>query len=563
MLKRLEINNFAVISHAILEPTTGFNVISGETGAGKSLLIDAVDLILGSKASKNLIRNDADEAFVEAVFDISNHKDKAFLDILDESGITYEDDIIIISRKVSKDGKSIARINGRTVVLALLRNISSYLVDIHGQHDTQKIFDDSTHVNMLDNYGGAEVISCKDNYRALLNEYKSIVLEIRRINSMPESMDKQKEFLESAIKEIRDCNFYDGEEDDLITKRNKYRLIKKQSEYLSEMDNLLNNDDSNGMNIADRVATCLKTASKLKDADESYSDLYERLDGVLASFEAVANEISDIASSSEYDPIDANMVDERLGKLMDLKSKYGSTIVDINNYAFKAEDELKNLSDSKVRLSELKKQRVECEKKLIEAGESLTNIRRIKGEMLSSAITNELRDLEIPNSSFHVEFTRRSKDRFFSNDGIDNVTFMFSANPGEPPRNLAHTASGGEASRIMLAIKNILSECDTVPTLVFDEIDTGVSGKSSIAIANKLKSISSKHQVLCVTHTAQLAAAANSNYLIAKAVSDGVTSTSISCLDGEAKIKEVSRLLSGTNVTKSLDLAKQLCDIFM
>lgn len=562
MLKRLEINNFAVISHTVLEPGNGFNVISGETGAGKSLLIDAIGLILGAKASKNLIRNDQDEAFVEAVFDISEHKEKDFLGLLDDSGITYEDDIIIISRKISKDGKSIARINGRTVVLALLRTISSYLVDIHGQHDTQKIFDSSTHVDMLDSFGGADITNAKKNYTELLARYKEIVLEIRRINSMPESMEKRREYLEHAIQEINNYKFYDGEEEELNDKRRHFKMIKKNAELLKDINGLINGEDTTGMNVADRISNASRTMSKLKDLDESYEGLSSTLEALLDSFEDVASKIEDAARNSEYDPQEAARVDERLGVLMDLKNKYGNTISEINAYSFKAEDELKNLSDSKERLVELKKERVIIEKELLEAGKALTDIRRAKGEQLSSAIASELKDLEIPNCSFYVDFVPRPKERFFSGNGIDDVVFMFSANIGEPPRNLSETASGGEASRIMLAIKNILSECDTVPTLVFDEIDTGVSGKSSIAIAHKLKSISSRHQVLCVTHTAQLAAAANSNYLISKSVTDGVTSTSISCLDSEAKINEVSRLLSGTNVTKSLDLAKQLCDTF-
>lgn len=562
MLKRLEINNFAVISHTVLEPESGFNVISGETGAGKSLLIDAIGLILGSKASKNLIRNDSDEAFVEAIFDISNIDNSDIKMLLDDSGISYEDDILIISRKISKDGKSIARINGRTVVLALLRTVSSYLVDIHGQHDTQKIFDDSTHVSMLDSYGGEDVLVKKQEYSVLLDEYKKIVLEIRRINTMPESIEKRKEYLEFAISEIRNSNFYDGEEEELNSKRKHYKNIEKNSQVLNEVNELLNGEDSSDYSVSDRLANAVRSLSRLKDSDSSYDSLYEKLDNISSLFDGISKEVSDSLNNTGYDSIDSQRVDDRLGLLYDLKSKYGNTISEINNFAFSAEDELKNLSDNKVRLSELKSLRVSCEKKLIEAAEQLTMVRKKKAEELSEAISRELQDLEIPNSRFHVEFTRRSKERFFSSNGIDDVVFMFSANPGEPPRNLSNTASGGEASRIMLAIKNILSECDEVPTLVFDEIDTGVSGKSSLAIAKKLSSISTNHQVLCVTHTAQLAAASNVNFLISKNVSDGVTSTTVNKLSHDEKIQEVSRLLSGTSVSESLDLAKQLCDSF-
>lgn len=561
MLTRLEINNFAVIEHAVFEPTTGFNVISGETGAGKSLLIDAIGLIMGCKASKDLIRSGKDEAFVEAIFDLSDNADSSLYELLSQSGIDTEEGMLIISRKISLDGKSIARINGRTVVLAVLRGITSYLVDIHGQHDTQKIFDDSYHCGMLDAFSGSEVQNSLNSYRTILQEYKNIVLEIRRLSSLPDSMDARRDYLNAAIAQIREAAFEDDEEEKLIRIRKESRDDKRRAELINQAEQYVNSEDSAGMDIMARFDSASKSVTRLMEMadDPQIASFDSKLQELIAATAELSLDLKKYSELNEYDPEVAARADSRYGLLMDLKGKYNcSTVEELNKFAYSAEDEIKNLEDSTVRLAQLRKERSSVEKKLLAQAEELSAIRHEKAKYLSDAIAKNLSDLEMPDAKFDVQFVRRSKERFFSGNGIEDITFMFSANPGQPPRNLALTASGGEASRIMLAIKNILSEADTVPTLIFDEIDTGVSGKSSIAIAHKLKSISANHQVLCVTHTSQLAAAADTGFLISKAPDNGTVATHINKLTEEEQIKEVSRLLSGTSDEESILLAKQM-----
>ena len=563
MLIRLEINNFAVISGAVLEPGGGLNAISGETGAGKSLLIDAIDLILGGKASKNLIRTGEDTAYVEAVFDISGLDNSQLLEILNDSGIDIEDDQLIISRRISRDGKSIARVNGRTVVLAVLKAISAFLVNIHGQHDTQKIFDESSHVDLLDRFGGADLLPFISSYEKLLSKYKEIVLDIRRLSAMPGSMDARKEYLINAVKEISDASFAQDEEDKLTSENRRFKMLEKNASILSEADELINSEDGSGYNVIDRIKTCASSIEKLANNDDEYKDIADKLRSLLADAENVSAELSDIAQGSSFSQEQADAVTKRLGLLYDLKAKYSCTTVDeLNSFRFKAEDELNDLKESGEMLAVLRKERAKAEAELLDAAERLTFERRKCAERLSVEITEQLKDLEMPRAKFSVDFIRRNKDRFFSAHGIDDIVFMFTANPGEDSKSLAATASGGEASRIMLAIKCILSYADTVPTLIFDEIDTGVSGKASAAIANKLHMLARDHQVLCVTHTSQIAAASDNNFLISKNSAEDSTSATVTRLDEEKKILEVSRLLSGTVSDESVDLAKKLVEEF-
>lgn len=564
MLTRLEIDNFAVISESVFEPGKGLNVISGETGAGKSLLIDAIDLILGSKASKNLIRTGEDYAYVEAVFDISGHKDQALTDILADSGIDVEDDTLVISRKVSRDGKSIARINQRTVVLSVLKAISAYLVNIHGQHDTQAIFDESSHVSLLDSFGKAKIEPYTKRYTELLKAYKDIVLEIRDLSLLPESKSGRKEYLEYAVKEISEANLDDEEEEKLTELNKKYKRIESDLTVLSEADEMLNQEDSSGYAVADRIRSCSALIEKLALKDESYKEISERLKALTEEAADLASSVNDMANSVDYSKEKADEVTSRLSLIYDLKSKYAcASVADIKKFCSDAMDELENMKDSTKRLSELRKARAGAEADLLKAAEELTEVRREVADALSVKITEQLRDLEIPRAEFGVEFKRRSKDRFFASYGIDDVIFMFTANPGEEPKPLSSTASGGEASRIMLAVKCILSSADMIPTLIFDEIDTGVSGKAAGAIAGKLRMLSGDHQVLCVTHTAHIAAAADNNYLISKDVVEGKTISTVEHLDTSGKEKEVSRLLSGTDSAESVGLAKKLVEEFL
>ena len=561
MLVRLEIRDFAVISNIVFEPGKGLNVISGETGAGKSLIVDAIGLILGAKASRNLIRTGSPSAFAEAVFDCSDLGDEDFKKILSDNGIEDDDGMLIISRTVYDSGKSVARVNGTGVTNAVLKDISSMLVDIHGQHDTQAIFDESTHVKLLDRFAGEKCVKLHKDYVKSLQEFKDLVIRIKEISSSPDYLERRRDYLEFAVKEIESAGFKDGEEEELHDTKKKLSQNEVLFESLKNAGDLLNTE-TNYQSPVQSVNQASRELLKASQNDESLKEIAERAQALALDLDALASDVDKVLSDRNYDEGLKERTEQRIGLLYELKAKYGATIAEINKFASDSKAELDDIEKNKDILQELKKQRTIKEKELLELAEKLSSERKDYAGKLEKAITKELADLEMPDAIFEVSFVRREKAKFFSMSGIDDISFRFSANPGQQVRPLSAIVSGGEASRIMLAVKNVLSRVDLIPTLIFDEIDTGVSGKASLAIANKLKAIASDHQVLCVTHTAQIAAASDRGFVLTKKVSNGNTETVCTVLEGAGKTGEVSRLLSGSDSDSSLRLAEDLIKSF-
>ena len=561
MLVRLEIRDFAVISNIVFEPGKGLNVISGETGAGKSLIVDAIGLILGAKASRNLIRTGSPSAFAEAVFDCSDLGDEEFRKILADNGIEDDDGMLIISRIVYDSGKSVARVNGTGVTNAVLKDISSRLVDIHGQHDTQAIFDESTHVKLLDRFAGDKCVKLHKDYVKSLQEFKDLVIRIKEISSSPDYLERRRDYLEFAVNEIEAAGFKDGEEEELHDTKKKLTQNEVLFESLKNAGDLLNTEN-NYQSPVQSVNQASRELMKASQNDESLKDIAERAQALALDLDALASDIDKVLSDRNYDEGLKERTEQRIGLLYELKAKYGATIADINKFAADSKVELDAIDKNKDILQELKKQRTVKEKELLDLAEKLSSERKDYAKKLEKAITKELSDLEMPDAIFEVSFVRREKAKFFSMSGIDDISFRFSANPGQQVRPLSAIVSGGEASRIMLAVKNVLSRVDLIPTLIFDEIDTGVSGKASLAIANKLKAIASDHQVLCVTHTAQIAAASDRGFVLTKKVTNGNTETVCTVLEGANKTGEVSRLLSGSDSDSSLRLAEDLIKSF-
>ena len=561
MLIRLEIRDFAVISNIVFEPGKGLNVISGETGAGKSLIVDAISLILGAKASRTLIRTGSSSCFAEAVFDCSDLKDKEFAGFLSDNGIEDNDGMLIISRTVYDSGKSVARVNGTGVTNSILREISSRLVDIHGQHDTQAIFDESTHVKLLDRFAGDKCVDLHKEYVKSLQDFKDLVGRIRDISSTPDYLERRRDYLEFAVNEIESAAFKDGEEEELHDTKKKLSQNEVLFESLKNAGDLLNTEN-NYQSPVQSVNQASRELLKASQNDESLKEIAERAQALALDLDALASDVDKVLSDRNYDEGLKERTEQRIGLLYELKAKYGATIAEINKFASDSKAELDAIEKNKDILQELKKQRAVKEKQLLDLAEKLSSERKVCAKQLEKAITKELSDLEMPNAVFEVSFVRREKAKFFSMAGIDDISFRFSANPGQEVRPLSAIVSGGEASRIMLAVKNVLSRVDLIPTLIFDEIDTGVSGKASLAIANKLKAISADHQALCVTHTAQIAAASDKGFVLTKNVVSGNTETLCTELDKAGKIKEVSRLLSGSDSESSLRLAEDLIDSF-
>ena len=561
MLVRLEIRDFAVISNIVFEPGKGLNVISGETGAGKSLIVDAIGLIMGAKASRNLIRTGSPSAFAEAVFDCSDLNDEGLKKLLEDNGIEDDDGMLIISRTVYDSGKSVARVNGTGVTNAVLKDISAMLVDIHGQHDTQAIFDESTHVKLLDRFAGEKCVKLHKDYIKSLQEFKDLVIRIKEISSSPDYLERRRDYLEFAVNEIESAAFKDGEEEELHDTKKKLSQNEILFESLKNAGDLLN-VENNYLSPVQSVNQASRELLKASQNDESLKDIAERAQALALDLDALASDVDKVLSDRNYDADLKERTEQRIGLLYELKAKYGATIADINKFAADSKVELDAIEKNKDILQELKKQRTVKEKELLDLAENLSSERKDYAKKLEKAITKELSDLEMPDAIFEVSFIRREKAKFFSMSGIDDISFRFSANPGQQVRPLSAIVSGGEASRIMLAVKNVLSRVDLIPTLIFDEIDTGVSGKASLAIANKLKAIASDHQVLCVTHTAQIAAASDRGFVLTKKVAGGNTETVCTVLEGAVKTNEVSRLLSGSDSESSLRLAEDLIKSF-
>ncbi|NLT11508.1 MAG: DNA repair protein RecN [Clostridiaceae bacterium] len=558
MLIRLSISNFALIDSLAFEPQERLNVITGETGAGKSLLVDALGAITGKRISKEAIRSGTQKASVDAIFSHASNI------LSDEDYEAYgfereEDDTLLISREIFAEGRNLVRINGRSVTLSVLKEIGSRFLDIHGQNDQQTIFDVTRHIDLLDRFCGDDMLTMQTMYRRVLNLYKEVIGQIRALGIDPELRRRRAEILEYQIDEIRRAGFKPGEEDALNSKFKHLLLFEKQAEVFDKISALLSIEDP--QSLYSQMGALQNHIAILSKSDSKYFSLVDQVVRIQDDISQVENELFSQKQDSLYGDETLEDVRQRIDSLNRLKEKYGDSINAINSHLQKAEDELEELNAAESRLKVLHKQRIDLERELISIADSIHDSRNRAGEELSRRISRELSDLGMLNAVFEVRLTRRPKEKFFSIRGYDDVMFMFSANLGEEPLPLQKIASGGEASRIMLAIKTILADADRTQTLIFDEVDTGISGKTATIVAEKMRALSKCKQVLCVTHMAQIAAAADYNYLISKCVRNQRTVTSLNVLEKESKTAEVARLLSGqSDDKKSVDLSRQMID---
>lgn len=558
MLIRMDISNFALIDNAVFEPQSGFTIITGETGAGKSLLIDAISALRGSRIGKDAVRTGCKKAIIEAVFDriselISNNE-------LDSLGVMPEvDDTLILSREIMADGKSVARMNGKLVPISVLKDIGSRLVDIHGQNDQQAIFVPSMHLELLDRFGNAPVRDEIVSYGNTLSLYRTCIEGIRRLGTDPAARNRRAELLAYQIAELEDADFKIGEEEELINQKRILSSYEKIREGLSFCYQALDNDDeSSAVSILKQMTGTMESVVRLEPA---LKNVLEQYVSALLVLEGIGDDLSAYMAASDQPQVSLPVIEARLDQLFRFKVKYGSTTADMHSFLEQAKTERDEILGSEKRLDELHRSRLSLEKILMEKADAVHNARQTAAFDLSRSIMHELSDLGMEGSTFSAAFSQRPRERFFSRTGYDEVSFMMSANPGEPEKPLARIASGGEASRIMLAIKTILASADETPTLIFDEIDAGISGKTATVVSQKLRTLSQTHQVLCVTHMAQIAAAADQHFVIRKDVEAERTHTMISELSSRERVEEVARLLSGEMKDHaSLDLAAQLIE---
>ena len=546
MLTSLKIENVAIIESAAIEFGCGLNVLTGETGAGKSIVIDSINAILGERTSRDIIRTGAQSAKVYAVFEDVNAKVRKFLD---ENGIDCEDGVLIINRTLSREGKNVCRLNGTPVTVSMLREIGSELIDIHGQHDNQALLSPEKHCGFVDSFAGnAGIIA---DYREKYGRLCEVRSKLKKLTNDESSKSQRIDFLTYQIDELEKAEITPGERDELKARKTLINNSQKVIESLNVAYEALKADGAGIDMITD-------AESEISDASaymEALGEASEKITDIRYELEDIAETVRDAMSEVDFDQSELEEIDERLDLLYRLSKKYGNTEEEMLEYLEKAKTELDNIAFSEEKVKELQKQEKEALAETEAAAKKLTESRKAAGEKLSEAICSELEFLDMPN----VRFVVKCDDIGLTENGKDEIEFLISANVGEEPKPLAKIASGGELSRIMLAIKNVLAEADGVDTMIFDEIDTGVSGRAAQKIAMKLRSASKGRQVICVTHLAQIAAQGDVHLYISKSVSDGKTYTNIKSLIEEDRVAEIARIMGGMEITKlQLESAREM-----
>ena len=538
MLSLLHIENIAVIECADISFDRGFNVLTGETGAGKSIVIDAISAILGERAYRDMIRTGTTKASVRAVF-----TEVPELAWFAENGVEYDSETVV-QREIHLDGKNVCRVNGCLVSVSILRKLGIQLINIHGQHDSASLFDEDNHLTFLDAFADNESL------RADYNEKYDAVAKLRReIDRM--TMDegeklRRMETLRYQIAEIEKAELQAGEDEELEARRKILQNAEKLSDGMEEaVECLYGGDDSDG--AAGLLAQAEHALARLSRFTDTYTSLHEKVADLMYQVQDVAEEVRDSRDDLSYSSDELERIESRLDKIHRLRRKYGVTCADILEYLEKSKKELDEIEFADDHLEHLKKKLKKAEKNAWEAADSLRENRKRTAAAMSGRILTELAQLDMPRVQFEVQFTELD----LTSNGADAVAFYMSANAGEALKPMSKVASGGELARIMLAMKNVLAEKDQVNTLIFDEVDTGVSGRAAQKVAEKLRSVAQHKQVLCVTHLPQLAALANTHLLIAKSERDGRTYTSVTPLDIEGRKRELARIIGGTNITET------------
>lgn len=539
MLKTLDIENIAVIEKASVDFSGGLNVLTGETGAGKSIVVDSINAIMGERTSRELVRYGADNAYVSAYFD--DICDSA-LNKLKKFDIELEEDnSLLITRKISANGKSLCKVNGKTVTVSMLKEICSYLVNVHGQHDSQALLNPNLQYNYID-------MLLKD--KSVLSDYKETFKKLisvrRKLKSFAKDEDNKESLLELLnfqIEELEKADIKVGEREELTKKR---ALIQKSEDIIKSLNlaiSVINGDDEN-IGIEQACADVSRTLFKFdetKDVYDVFNDINDKLE--LAKDKAEA-----LLLSIDFSPEEIEMIDEKLDLYYKFSNKYGQTEQEMLDYLEKAKEKRNSILFADEELNRLNEEYENLLNITVKLADKLSVERKKTAKVFEENVKQELAFLDMPKMQFYVDFNKGN----LSSTGYDKIEFLISANPGEPPKSLSKVASGGELSRIMLAIKNIISYNDTIGTLIFDEIDTGVSGRASQKIGLKLKSVSKNTQVICVTHSAQIASNADEHFLIQKKFNDNKTFTCVTPLDFEGRKQELARIMGGLEITDTL-----------
>lgn len=538
MLSLLHIENIAVIESADISFDHGFNILTGETGAGKSIVIDAISAILGERAYRDMIRTGTGRASVRAVF-----TDVPEFDWFAENGVEYDPETIV-QREIYLDGKNVCRVNGTLVTVSILRKLGIQLINIHGQHDSASLFDENNHLQFLDAFAANG--SLRDQYAAAYETVAKLRREIDSLTMDESEKLRRMETLRFQIEEISRAELEAGEDEALESRRKLLQNAEKLASGMNDaVECLYGGDDTDG--AATLLAQAERALARIAKYDDSIAALHDKVADLMYQVQDTAEEVRDAQDDLAYSSDELEQIESRLDVIHRLRRKYGVTCADILDYLERAKQELDDIEFSDDHLERLKGKLVKAEKAAWAAANALRENRKNTAVELSRRILTELAQLDMPRVQFQCEFTELD----LTPSGADAVAFFMSANAGEALKPLSKVASGGELARIMLAMKNVLAEQDQIATLIFDEVDTGVSGRAAQKVAEKLRSVARNKQVLCVTHLPQLAALANTHLLIAKSERDGRTYTTVTPLDIEGRKRELARIIGGANITET------------
>lgn len=542
MLLELSITDFAIIEHLDIEFQSGMTVLTGETGAGKSIIIDAVGLLVGGRGSHDLIRTGAKKSIIQGNFILSN--DNPTYQILDELGIDHSDGNVIIEREIFASGRNSCRVNGMMINIATLRRIGETIVDIQGQNEHQELMKPERHIQLLDDFAEDEI---KPILAAYQNDYDQFV-KLQEIDEKKHQNEKEwaqrVDMLKFQIKEIEAADLHENEDEELTAERDRLNNFQKIHDALLNSYEGISGDDNSSL---DAIGTSMSSMQDIEDLDPDFKQISDDLSGAFYTLQDVASQISDQLNNLEFDQDRLDQVQARLTTIHQLKHKYGDSVDQVLQYLQKIKAELREMSGDAADNDDLEQQLATIKQALIKNAKKLADIRRRYAKELERAVHQQLRDLYMDKAVFEVHFKQNTT---LNRMGADQVAFYIQTNPGEKMLPLVKSASGGELSRIMLALKTMFAKAAGVTSIIFDEVDTGVSGRVAQAMGNKIYTISTKSQVLCITHLPQVAAMSDHHYFIQKQVHDGRTVTTINELNQAQSVSEISRMLSGTAITK-------------
>lgn len=555
MLAELAIKNIAIIESVTVSFQKGFTVLTGETGAGKSIIIDSIHLLVGGRGSSDFVRHGADKAEIEGLFLIED--DHPAIAKCSEFGIEIEEGMLLLKRDIYPSGKSVCRVNGKLVTITILREIGRTLVDIHGQHDNQEMLDDKSHLRLLDEFGGKEIYPALNEYQSIYREYVKIKKDLASLNENEQMMAQRLDLLKFQLNEITNAQLKIGEDEQLLTEKKKLTNFEKLFSSLNTTYEALQGEQKG----LDWVGLALSNLDEAQTIDEELKEIYSIVSNSYYQLEDIVHTLREKLDELEYDPNRLNEIENRLNIIHQMKRKYGDSIEAILEYCAKIDDEIEMITNRESHIETLNKKLVSIEKDLLVEANHLTSLRKNAAEKLTEAIHKQLKDLYMDKTVFEVKFFEQDNIEF-QPDGIDKIEFYMSTNPGEPLKPLAKIASGGELSRIMLALKTIFSQHQGVTSIIFDEVDTGVSGRVAQAIGEKIYRISVNSQVLSITHLPQVAALCDHHFFIRKEIKEHRTITSIQQLSECERIEEIARMISGSHITTATEEhAKELLDL--